>query len=543
MKRLLGFILPFSILIFAQPGFCDQLDEKWEDMSYGMDEADLQSVAISPQNPDMIYAASAKGIYKSSDTGKNWQKLSMIQGIEAAVNVISVDPKNMDAVYAGTKNGLYRSADGGSEWKRLYEGLSPEEKDVRRIVIDRADTNRIYLGTGKGLFLSRNAGLSWSRLSFGEISKLAINFIAQDPAAPDVVYVAAATGVFRSTNRGLSFERIFTVAAQTQEDSTDEDSQDAGDNEAESYSDKTSNCITFDSHSAKKIYIGTNSGVFASSDSGETWEQLPSDGLLNDKVMFLVSTKDGSLCAATRNGIFKLSRPYQQWDEIYNGILSKEARSLAYDMNKDFLWAATGKGLYQAALKPAPNPQDDLSVPDDVAKVLAKFKSEPTIGEVHEVAIRYADVHMGKIDKWRRDSKRKALVPTLSASVSPYLTNTLHWEGGSSSIPEDDILRRGATPADWAVSVSWDLSDLVWSTDLTTIDGRARYLVQLRDDVLSAVTRLYYERRRLQIEFITKPPKELNLKITKQLRIEELTANLDAYTGGWFSKKTRGGRQ
>lgn len=538
MKRLLGLMLPFSILIFTQTGFCDQPDEKWEDMSYGIDEIDLQSIAISPQNPDMIYAASAKGIYKSSDTGKPWQRLSMIRGTEASVNVISIDPKNIDTIYAGTKNGLYKSADGGSEWKSIFEGLYPQEKDIRRIVIDRADTNRIYSGTGKGLFITRNAGLSWGRLSFGEISKQAINFIAQDPVNPDIIYVAAATGVFKSNNRGLSFKRIFSVAAQTQEDETDEDSQDAGDDETATYSNKTPNCIAIDSQDAKKIYIGTNSGVFASSDSGETWEQLPGAGLLNNYVMFLVSTKDGSLCAATRNGIFRLPRPYQRWNEIYDGILSKDARCLAYNQNKDSLWAATEKGIYQTYLKPAPDPKDDSPVPDEVAQVLAKFKSEPGIREVQETAINYADVNMGKIDEWRRSSKRKALLPTLSVGVSPYLTDYYHWD--TRSDPANDVLLKGKRAEDWSVSASWDLGDLIWSTDQTSIDNRSRLLVQLRDDVLTGVTRLYYERRRLQIELLTKPPKELNLKIAKQLRIEELTAGIDAYTGGWFSKKLRG---
>ena len=120
IKRLSVIIPPFSILILTQTGFCGQPNEKWKDISYGIDEVDLQSVAISPQNPDMIYIASSKVIYKSSDTGKTWRKLSMIQGTQASVNVISPDPENIDAIYAPTQNGLYKSAGGGSG---LREGI------------------------------------------------------------------------------------------------------------------------------------------------------------------------------------------------------------------------------------------------------------------------------------------------------------------------------------------------------------------------------------------------------------------------------------
>lgn len=537
MKRLLGSIPLVSVLLLAQTGFCGTTDDKWEDMSFGIDEAEMRGVAVSTREPDLVYAASAKGVYKSADTGKNWRRLSMIQGAEASLNALAVDFKSTDTIYAGTRNGLYASTDGGTEWKVLFEGMYEQEKNIRHILIDRADPNRIFLGTDKGMIATRNAGQTWNAL-VGELAKQAVYSIAQDPVNTDIIYAAAATGVFKSYNRGLSFERVFSVAGQTEEGSTDETPEDTGDQEA-TYSNKTSNCVAIDARDPRKVYIGTNAGVFVSFDSGETWEQLVGTGLLNDHVLSLVSTQDGSLCAATQNGIFRLAAPYHSWNEMYDGILSKDARYLAYDRNKDSLWAATGKGIYHAYLKPVAEAKDEVAVPDDVAQFLSKFDFEPGIREVHEVAIRYADVHMGKIDKWRRNSKRKALLPALSVTLSPYLTNVYHWESGSSSVASDDVLRRGKTPADWSVSASWDLSDLVWSTDDTNIDSRARYLVQLRDDVLTGVTRLYYERRRLQIELLTKPSKDINLKVAKQLRIEELTAGIDAYTGGWFSMKLK----
>ena len=62
-------------------------------------------------------------------------------------------------------------------------------------------------------------------------------------------------------------------------------------------------------------------------------------------------------------------------------------------------------------------------------------------------------------------------------------------------------------------------------------------MVQLRDDVLDEVTRLYFERRKLQIELMTSPPKEINAKLEKILRLQELTAGVDALTGGYLSKR------
>jgi hypothetical protein len=61
-------------------------------------------------------------------------------------------------------------------------------------------------------------------------------------------------------------------------------------------------------------------------------------------------------------------------------------------------------------------------------------------------------------------------------------------------------------------------------------------MVQLRDDILDEVTRTYFERRRLQVEAMLFDEKDLQKEIERYLRIQELTANLDALTGGYFSE-------
>ena len=81
--------------------------------------------------------------------------------------------------------------------------------------------------------------------------------------------------------------------------------------------------------------------------------------------------------------------------------------------------------------------------------------------------------------------------------------------------------------------MSWDLADLVWSSDQTSIDSRSKLMVELREDILAQVTRLYFERRRLQMDLAAGSAVDT---VDMRLRIDELTALLDAYTGGKFSK-------
>ncbi len=66
---------------------------------------------------------------------------------------------------------------------------------------------------------------------------------------------------------------------------------------------------------------------------------------------------------------------------------------------------------------------------------------------------------------------------------------------------------------------------------------QSELMVQLRDDILDEVTSYYYERRRLQIELLEAPPNDTRSRIKKELRVQELSANLDALTGGYFSRQ------
>lgn len=62
-------------------------------------------------------------------------------------------------------------------------------------------------------------------------------------------------------------------------------------------------------------------------------------------------------------------------------------------------------------------------------------------------------------------------------------------------------------------------------------------MVELRNDLLSEATRIYYERRRLQIALVFTPPVSEQEHLENLLRMDELTALLDGMTDGFFSKR------
>ncbi len=171
----------------------------------------------------------------------------------------------------------------------------------------------------------------------------------------------------------------------------------------------------------------------------------------------------------------------------------------------------------------------------EVDEVLEKFDHEPKIREVQVAAIKYYNVSPSKIASLRSRTRSKALIPGISVGF----TNSL----SSFNRSVDDIIFRNVGIAKlenqnadfmgFSASASWSLDRLVFNAEELDVMS----LIGIQDGLQREVTALYYVRRRLQIEMLLNPPKTLASRLSGRLRLEELTGLLDAYTGGYFSKK------
>src|SRR5262245_4576537 len=78
------------------------------------------------------------------------------------VSTVAIDPQNRNILYAVSAGGVFKSIDGGANWRRL-------DAPARSIVIDPGNSSNIYTSTfGKGIFKSSDAGMSWTPVSSGE---------------------------------------------------------------------------------------------------------------------------------------------------------------------------------------------------------------------------------------------------------------------------------------------------------------------------------------------------------------------------------------
>ncbi len=507
----------------------------WQKAGRGINEPCVLKIAVDPRDPSLIFAATVRALYRSSDGGKNYQAVFQDPGI----NDIYIDPPRI--LIAGD-DGLYISPDVGGRWQRIYFS-SDENAKVCRSVIEQDGI--FYLGTAKGLWTKPMDGKDWRRVE-GELGQAPIEHIKRHQGS---VLIATDRALFRRDMKTGGYSQIFTAGiGQSREESGD----------PQENPEQARGPIRFIETSGNYIFVATSTGIYASADEGRQWQRLSSDHVPLSDITALLVVDDGdeqsgfgnfSLVVGTKKGAFLFKDG--GWRPIYEGMETNGISHLAKDA-RNTVYAATDRGVFHLALNgalpslisanQAPAVRTQSAV--DFQDIQGLFEGEPSIGEVHHFAIEYAEVGPEKIAQWRRLAQKRAWLPDLDIGVdsaSDWSRSSSIWgsytSGGQHYVGPDDKARGG--DFGWDVALSWDLSDIVYSSEQTTIDSRSKLMVELREDILDQVTRLYFERRRVQAELAAAAAIEPWMKMDKELRVAELTALLDAFTGGRFSRGIR----
>ena len=111
-------------------------------------DAEIHELAVNPKNPSQLFAATDKGLFRSSDAAASWSKASGIEDEE--VRAVAVDPAS-GTVYAGAFHGVFVSKDGGESWKAANESLP--NTDVRALAV-AGSPPRLWAGTAGGSLFS-----------------------------------------------------------------------------------------------------------------------------------------------------------------------------------------------------------------------------------------------------------------------------------------------------------------------------------------------------------------------------------------------------
>ena len=200
------------------------------------DTGQIATVRVHPTNPDIVYAATLgdpfaanadRGVFRSKDGGKTWQKVLYLSDQLGAADV-EMQPGNPSVLFAcmwrgerkpwtiisgGREGGIYKSTDGGDTWNKLAGGLPNELFGRANVAISASKPNRIYAlieaKPGGGLYRSEDAGATWKLIN-GQGSIITRPFyydtLGVDPNDSDVVFVGDENW-FRSSDGGAHFQR------------------------------------------------------------------------------------------------------------------------------------------------------------------------------------------------------------------------------------------------------------------------------------------------------------------------------------------------
>jgi hypothetical protein len=173
----------------------------------------------------------------------------------------------------------------------------------------------------------------------------------------------------------------------------------------------------------------------------------------------------------------------------------------------------------------------------DIDSDLARLRAEPTVRDVQEAALQYFRVNQDQVDSMRTRARTKALAPVLEISGG-YTQSKLDDVSTNSYLNFQDFdnpwVVRGSAGTGWNIrgKATLNLPRLIFNPEELDVAS----LAGLVEGILKESTRLYYMRKRLQVDMLLKPPTDQATMLSKQLRIEELTAMLDAMTGGWYQR-------
>lgn len=216
------------------------------------------------------------------------------------------------------------------------------------------------------------------------------------------------------------------------------------------------------------------------------------------------------------------------------------------------LWFLTTIVLGRAALAeepapPAPEPppataaeveveqEDPAALARRVDDALARLDEEPSLAALQRAALRLADADAESVRGWSRAANLSAVLPIVKLVAEHDLERDEALDRY-----QDEPDRWGAdTDRDYGfqVSAQWNLAELVFNPDEVRVYGALANRASRREALLTVLIGYYYERRRLRLLEALEPAGDLGTLLERRLRIDELTAALDALTGGMLSRQ------
>ena len=253
----------------------DDGGKNWQNLGLKKSEH-IGRVVIDPRDSKVVYVAAEgplwgaggdRGLYKTTDGGKNWKPVLTISENTGVVDV-ALDPSNPDIVYAaayqrrrhvftlidgGPESAIYKSTDAGATCNNLKNGLPTVDMGRIGLAVSLADPNVVYTtieaADGKGgIFRSNDRGATWERKNEFDAGAMYYARVVCDPKNVDRIFVMN-VNLRESLDGGKTLHKA-------------EETNHHGDNHA----------IWIDPHDTKHWLLGSDGGIYETWDDAKSWE-------------------------------------------------------------------------------------------------------------------------------------------------------------------------------------------------------------------------------------------------------------------------------
>ncbi|MGE5323036.1 MAG: WD40/YVTN/BNR-like repeat-containing protein, partial [Actinomycetota bacterium] len=241
------------------------------------DAHSISIILVDPRDANVVYVASMghvfapdaeRGVFKSTDGGKTWQKILFVDNKTGAISLV-MDPNHPDLMYAamwqairtpwslssgGPGSGIYKTTDGGTHWSKITRNPGLPQTVLGRVGLSIAASKpdtvyAIIQAKDGGVFRSDDAGATWRRVNDEmKLRQRAFYYmtIYADPKDPDTVYAPEVDALWVSHDGAKSFTKLRTPH---------------GDNHV----------VWINPNNTRILLEGNDGGATVSTDGGKTW--------------------------------------------------------------------------------------------------------------------------------------------------------------------------------------------------------------------------------------------------------------------------------
>ncbi|MBI5155573.1 hypothetical protein HZA57_10090 [Candidatus Poribacteria bacterium] len=454
-----------------------------------IDQRPIRAVTGYPKNSGALYLVHAGGVSVTRDGGQQWE-VTLPPGFQGSTLVgITVHPEDRKQAVLAVQGAAWRTSDFGQLWM-THDLPGSTERGVDIAFETLAGKPVLVYATDRALYVSDEKLKNWKTLSRGT------GGVANACAAGPLTVTLSETGSLA----GLDLLRP-----------------------------------------GYRFDAGTLSGagLLAMDDSGF-------GGLFaaaKDRILFVNLQDDPAIPV-----------------EVHRGA-STVAGLTAHPRDANAIYWAEGAQVYAMAgaapdfpaapipvsrFEAAPTQPDvtPIATPDPRVSAEAKallndiLSDQPPVEEVVAAALHYASYHEAETEQWKRDVRRKNLIPELAvkgaAAERPvdqydHVTNydNLGVATREDLYADDDVRYMN----EYGVELRWNMSGLLFDRDQLMVSEETRKRAEQRNALVAQVTDLYFRRVELMVQERLSPAPTVEESVQAQLRLRQMTAMLNEIAG------------